>query len=208
MKLSQTISIILGANIGTTVTAWLLSLTGINGENFILRLMKPESFSPILAVVGIIMLMVNASDQKKNVGSILIGFAILMFGMDMMSGSMEGLKDSESFSRMLIMFSNPIMGIIVGTLFYSNNPVIICVGRNPSGAFTYRAIPYSTAIPIILGQNIGTTITPVLSAITGNVQAKRVAASCVYIKMIGVIIVATVFYILNAISASRLWTEI
>ncbi len=199
MKLSQTISIILGANIGTTVTAWLLSLTGINGENFILRLMKPESFSPILAVVGIIMIMVNASDQKKNVGSILIGFAILMFGMDMMSGSMEGLKDSESFSRMLIMFSNPIMGIIVGTLFTaiiqsSSASVGILQALSLTGA-----IPYSTAIPIILGQNIGTTITPVLSAITGNVQAKRVAASCVYIKMIGVIIVATVFYILNAI---------
>lgn len=199
MKLSQTISIILGANIGTTVTAWLLSLTGINGENFILRLVKPESFSPILAVIGIIMIMANSSDQKKNIGSILIGFAILMFGMDMMSGSMEGLKESESFSRMLVMFSNPVMGIIVGTLFTaiiqsSSASVGILQALSLTGA-----IPYSTAIPIILGQNIGTTITPVLSSITGNVQAKRVAASCVYIKMIGVIIVATAFYILNAI---------
>ena len=199
MKLSQTISIILGANIGTTVTAWLLSLTGINGENFILRLVKPESFSPILAVIGIIMIMANSSDQKKNIGSILIGFAILMFGMDMMSGSMEGLKESESFSRMLVMFSNPVMGIIVGTLFTaiiqsSSASVGILQALSLTGA-----IPYSTAIPIILGQNIGTTITPVLSSITCNVQAKRVAASCVYIKMIGVIIVATAFYILNAI---------
>ena len=199
MKLSQTISIILGANIGTTVTAWLLSLTGINGENFILRLVKPESFSPILAVIGIIMIMANSSDQKKNIGSILIGFAILMFGMDMMSGSMEGLKESESFSRMLVMFSNPVMGIIVGTLFTaiiqsSSASVGILQALSLTGA-----IPYSTAIPIILGQNIGTTITPVLSSIPGNVQAKRVAASCVYIKMIGVIIVATAFYILNAI---------
>lgn len=199
MKLSQTISIILGANIGTTVTAWLLSLTGINGENFILRLVKPESFSPILAVIGIIMIMANSSDKKKNIGSILIGFAILMFGMDMMSGSMEGLKESESFSRMLVMFSNPVMGIIVGTLFTaiiqsSSASVGILQALSLTGA-----IPYSTAIPIILGQNIGTTITPVLSSITGNVQAKRVAASCVYIKMIGVIIVATAFYILNAI---------
>lgn len=199
MKLSQTISIILGANIGTTVTAWLLSLTGINGENFVLRLAKPESFSPILAVVGIIMIMANLSDQKKNIGSILIGFAMLMFGMDMMSGSMEGLKESESFSRMLVMFSNPVTGIIVGTLFTaiiqsSSASVGILQALSLTGA-----IPYSTAIPIILGQNIGTTITPVLSSITGNVQAKRVAASCVYIKMIGVIIVATAFYILNAI---------
>ena len=103
MKLSQTISIILGANIGTTVTAWLLSLSGITGDSIILRLVKPESFSPVLAVIGIIMIMMNSSDKKKNIGSILIGFAILMFGMDTMSNSMEGLKDSESFSKMLIM---------------------------------------------------------------------------------------------------------
>ena len=103
MKLSQTISIILGANIGTTVTAWLLSLSGITGDSIILRLVKPESFSPILAVIGIIMIMMNSSDKRKNIGSILIGFAILMFGMDTMGSSMEGLKNSESFSKMLIM---------------------------------------------------------------------------------------------------------
>lgn len=199
MKLSQTISIIMGANIGTTVTAWLLSLSGINGANFVLRLLKPESFSPILAVIGMIMIMINASDKKKNVGSILIGFAILMFGMEMMSGSMEGLKESESFTKMLVMFSNPVMGIIFGTLFTaiiqsSSASVGILQALSLTGA-----IPYTTAIPVILGQNIGTTITPVLSAITGNVQSKRVAASCVYIKMIGVVIVAVVFYVLNAI---------
>lgn len=199
MKLSQTISIIMGANIGTTVTAWLLSLSGINGANFVLRLLKPESFSPILAVIGMIMIMINASDKKKNVGSIFIGFAILMFGMEMMSGSMEGLKESESFTKMLVMFSNPVMGIIFGTLFTaiiqsSSASVGILQALSLTGA-----IPYTTAIPVILGQNIGTTITPVLSAITGNVQSKRVAASCVYIKMIGVVIVAVAFYVLNAI---------
>lgn len=199
MKLSQTISIIMGANIGTTVTAWLLSLTGINGANFVLRLLKPESFSPILAVIGMLMIMVKASDKKKNVGSILIGFAILMFGMEMMSGSMEGLKNSESFTKMLVMFSNPVMGIIFGTLFTaiiqsSSASIGILQALSLTGA-----IPYTTAIPVILGQNIGTTITPVLSSITGNVQSKRVAASCVYIKMIGVVIVAVVFYVLNAI---------
>ena len=199
MKLSQTISIILGANIGTTVTAWLLSLSGITGDSIILRLVKPESFSPVLAVIGIIMIMMNSSDKRKNIGSILIGFAILMFGMDTMSNSMEGLKDSESFSKMLIMFQNPVMGILVGTIFTaiiqsSSASVGILQALSLTGA-----IPYSTAIPIILGQNIGTTITPVLSSLGGNVQAKRVAASCVYVKMIGVVIVATVFYILNGI---------
>lgn len=199
MKLSQTISIILGANIGTTVTAWLLSLNGITGDSILLRLFKPESFSPILAAVGIVMIMMNSSDRKKNVGSILIGFAVLMFGMETMSGSMEGLKESETFAKLLVMFQNPVAGILVGTIFTaiiqsSSASVGILQALSLTGA-----IPYSTALPIILGQNIGTTITPVLSALTGNVSSKRVAASCVYIKMIGVIIVACAFYILNGI---------
>lgn len=197
MKLGQTISIILGANIGTTVTAWLLSLTGISGESVFLKLLKPESFSPILAVIGVITMMMNTSDKKKNIGSILMGFAVLMFGMEMMSDSMSGLKDSESFSKILVMFQNPVMGILIGTIFTaiiqsSSASVGILQALSLTGA-----IPYSTAIPIILGQNIGTTITPVISSVTGNVQAKRVAAACVYIKMIGVIVVAAAFYLLN-----------
>lgn len=199
MKLSQTISIIMGANVGTTVTAWLLSMSGISGDSFFLRILKPESFTPILAVIGVIVCMVSADDKKKNVGSILIGFAILMFGMEMMSSSMSGLKDSESFSRLLVMFSNPIMGILMGTILTaiiqsSSASVGILQAMSLTGA-----IPYSTAIPIILGQNIGTTITPILSSISGNTQSKRVAISCLYIKMIGVIAVAAVFYILNHI---------
>lgn len=199
MKLSQTISIIMGANIGTTVTSWLLSLTGISGNTFWLRIFKPESFTPILAVIGIIMIMAAKSDKKKNVGSILIGFAILMFGMETMSGSMEGLKDSESFGQLLIMFSNPIMGILMGTILTaiiqsSSASVGILQALSLTGA-----IPYSTAIPIILGQNIGTTITPILSAISGNVHSKRVAISCLYIKMIGVVIVAVAFYALDGV---------
>lgn len=199
MNLSQTISIILGANIGTTVTSWLLSMTGIQGASFFLKLLKPESFSPILAIVGIIMMMASDSDRRKNIGSILIGFSLLMFGMETMSSSMEGLKDNDAFTKLLIMFANPVMGIIVGTLFTaiiqsSSASIGILQALSLTGA-----IPYSTAIPIILGQNIGTTITPVLSAISGNVQSKRVAAACVYIKMIGVIVVAVAFYVLNAI---------
>ena len=198
MKLSQTISIIMGANIGTTVTAWLLSLSGISGTSFVLRLLKPESFTPILAVIGVIMVMTSSSDRRKNTGTILIGFAILMFGMETMSGSMSGLKDSESFSNLLVMFSNPVMGILVGTILTAIiQSSSASVGILQAMALT-GAIPYSTAIPIILGQNIGTTITPILSSISGNVQAKRVAAACLYIKMIGVVIVAAAFYLLNA----------
>ena len=199
MKLSQTISIIMGANIGTTVTAWLLSLTGISGDSFFLRILKPESFTPILAVIGVIMIMAAKNDKKKNIGTILVGFAILMFGMETMSGSMEGLKESESFGRLLIMFSNPFMGIIMGTVLTaiiqsSSASVGILQALSLTGA-----IPYSTAIPIILGQNIGTTITPIISSISGNANSKRVAIACLYIKMIGVIIVALAFYLLNRI---------
>lgn len=196
MKLGQTIGIIMGANVGTTVTAWLLSLSGINGDSFWVRIFKPSSFTPVLAAVGFMMTLAS-SDSKKNMGRIFLGFAILMFGMDAMSASVEGLKNSESFSQMLLMFSNPVMGILVGTLLTA----IIQSSSASVGVLQALslsiAIPFSTAIPIILGQNIGTTITPILSSITGNTESKRVAFSCLYIKMIGVVIVGSVFYFLN-----------
>lgn len=199
MKLGQTISIIMGANVGTTVTAWLLSTTGISGDSFFIRLLKPSSFTPVLAAVGVVMTMSAASDKKKNIGTILIGFAVLMFGMETMSGSMDGLKDSPSFARMLIMFSNPVMGILSGTILTaiiqsSSASVGILQALSATGV-----IPFSTAIPIILGQNIGTTITPIISSINGNTDSKRVAMACLYIKMIGVIIVSVIFYTLHSI---------
>lgn len=199
MKLGQTISIIMGANVGTTVTAWLLSTTGINGDSFFIRLLKPSSFTPILAAVGVVMTMAAASDKKKNIGTIMLGFAVLMFGMETMSGSMDGLKDSPSFARMLIMFSNPVMGILSGTILTaiiqsSSASVGILQALSATGV-----IPFSTAIPIILGQNIGTTITPIISSINGNTDSKRVAMACLYIKMIGVIIVSVIFYTLHSI---------
>ena len=168
MKLGQTISIIMGANIGTTVTSWLLSLTGISGDNFFLRIVKPSSFTPILAAIGIIMTMVGKTDKKKDTGKILLGFAVLMFGMETMSGSMSGLKDSPAFARTMVMFKNPILGILSGTILTaiiqsSSASVGILQAMSLTGT-----IPYTTAIPIILGQNIGTTITPVISSITGN----------------------------------------
>lgn len=199
MKLGQTISIIMGANIGTTVTAWLLSLSGISGDTFWLKIFKPTSFTPILMAVGVIMTMVCKSDKKKDIGAIFVGFAVLMFGMDTMSGAMSALKDSPAFGQMLIMFSNPVMGILVGTLLTAIiQSSSASVGILQALSLTV-AIPYSTAIPIILGQNIGTTITPILSAITGNVESKRVAIACLYIKVIGVVVVCAVFYILHGI---------
>ena len=198
MKLSQTISIIMGANVGTTVTSWLLSTADIQGTATIIKLFKPESFTPILALIGLLMIMMSKKDSKKNTGTILIGFSILMFGMDAMSGAVEGLRDNQSFINILTMFSdNPIMGILVGTLFTA----IIQSSSASVGVLQALSlsciIPYSTALPVILGQNIGTTITPIISSISGNAESKRVALSCLYIKMIGVIIVAGVFYLLN-----------
>ncbi len=198
MKLSQSIAIIMGANIGTTVTAWLLSTTGISASTEWLKFLKPESFTPILAMIGIIMIMIAKTDKKKNIGAILIGFAILMFGMETMSDAMSGLKDSESFAKILVMFENPVLGILCGTILTaiiqsSSASIGILQALSLTGA-----IPMATALPVILGQNIGTTITPILSAISGNKDSKRVALSCLYIKIIGVVVVGGVFYGLHS----------
>jgi len=200
MTLKQTISIIMGANIGTTVTSWLLSTAGIDGTgSIIMKLLKPESFTPVLAVIGFIMIAMAKNDKKKNAGSILIGFAILMFGMEAMGASVEGLKENATFTNLLTMFSNnPVMGILVGTIFTA----IIQSSSASVGVLQALSlsciVPYSTAIPVVLGMNIGTTITPIISSISGNTDSKRVAVSCLYINMIGVTIVAGIFYALNA----------
>lgn len=197
MKLGQTISIIMGANIGTTVTSWLLSTADIQGTAILIRLFKPESFTPILALAGFIMTVVAKNDKKKNTGYILIGFAVLMFGMETMSGAMEGLKDNETFTRMLTVFSNPVMGILFGTVFTAIiQSSSASVGVLQALALTCN-IPFSTAIPVILGQNIGTTITPIISSFNANAESKRTAMSCLYIKVIGVVIVAGGFYALD-----------
>lgn len=200
MKLSQTISIIMGANIGTTVTSWLLSTADIKGTAMLFKLLKPESFTPVLAVVGLIMTMTAKNDKKRDTGSILIGFAVLMFGMNTMSSSVSGLRDNKAFTNILTMFSNnPIMGVLVGTAFTAIiQSSSASVGVLQALALTCN-IPYSTAIPVILGQNIGTTITPIISAVSGNTESRRVAISCLYIKMIGVVIVMAAFYLLDNI---------
>ena len=209
MTLKQTISIIMGANIGTTVTSWLLSTAAIDGTgSLIMKLLKPESFTPVLAVIGFLMIAMAKNDKKKNAGSILIGFAILMFGMEAMGASVEGLKDNPAFTNLLTMFSNnPIMGILVGTIFTA----IIQSSSASVGVLQALSlsciVPYSTAIPVVLGMNIGTTITPIISSISGNTDSKRVAFSCLYIKMIGVAAVAGIFYALNAFVGFDFITE-
>jgi len=208
MNLGQTISTIMGANIGTTVTSWLLSLSSLSGESFFIKMLKPTSFTPILAIIGVIMQMAGKKDRHKYIGLILIGFSVLIFGMDAMSEAVSGLKDSETFARILIMFQNPIMGILTGTILTaiiqsSSASVGILQALSITGT-----ISFSTAFPIILGQNIGTTITPILSAISGNTASKRVATSCLYIKMIGVIIVTVVFYALHAIIGFAIMDDI
>ena len=199
MRLGQTLGIIMGANVGTTVTAWLLSLSGISGDVWWIELFKPSSFTPILAAIGFVLTAMGKDSKKKGIGTILLGFAVLMFGMDAMSGAMSGLKDSEAFAQALIMFENPILGIITGTLLTAIiQSSSASVGILQALALT-GTIPWSVAIPIILGQNIGTTITPIISSISGNTDSKRVALACLYIKMIGVVIVAVAFYVINAI---------
>ena len=207
MKLAQTVSIIMGANLGTTVTAWILSLSGINGESFFLRLLKPSSFTPVLAMIGIILSFTAKRDKQKDIGSILLGFSVLMFGMETMSASMAGLKDSPVFASLLVMFSNPVMGILAGFLLTaviqsSSAAVGVLQALSITGA-----INFATALPIVLGANVGAAITPMLSAINGNTNAKRVAALCMEIKLISVAILAGGFYAANAIFGFSVMSE-
>ena len=199
MSLTQTIATIMGANVGTTVTAWILSTTGIGGSLWWLKLLKPESFTPVLAVIGVVMIMMAKSEKKRNIGSILVGFAVFMFGMESMSDAMSGLKDNDKFAEILVMFENPVLGILAGTILTaiiqsSSASVGILQALSLTGA-----IPMSTAIPVILGQNIGTTITPLLASISANRDSKRVAISCLYIKIIGVVIFTVIFYAIHAV---------
>ncbi len=197
MPLSRAIGIIMGANIGTTVTAWILSLAGIESSNFFIQLLKPTSFSPVLAVIGIVLLMFSKKEKKKNIGNILIGFAILMFGMDTMSGAVEPLADEPAFTNILLMFSNPILGVMAGAVLTaviqsSSASVGILQALCMTGS-----VKYSTALPIIMGQNIGTCITAILSAIGANRNAKRAASVHLLFNLIGTTLFLCVFYTLN-----------
>lgn len=199
MQLSQSVGIIMGANIGTTVTSWILSMTGISGSNVIVSLLKPSSFSPILAVIGIILTMVaKDNDKKKDIGSILLGFAILMFGMETMSSAVAPLADNEKFTSILTMFSNPILGMLAGLILTAIiQSSSASVGILQALCLT-GAVSYSTAIPIIMGQNIGTCVTAIISSIGANKNARRASMIHLYFNMIGTVIFMVVFYSLNS----------
>lgn len=199
MKLTQSIGIIMGANIGTTVTAWILSLTGLEGDGLLVRLLKPESFTPVLAVIGIVLLLFVKRGRKKDIGSTLLGFAVLMFGMSMMSSSVKGLADVPAFQDLLLMFQNPIFGVLVGAVVTaviqsSSASVGILQALSATGKITYGA-----AIPIILGQNIGTCATALISCIGANKNAKRAAMVHLYFNLIGTALFLALFYGLNAL---------
>lgn len=199
MKLSQAIGVIMGANIGTTVTSWILSLTGIQGESIFVRLLKPSSFTPILAAIGIILYMSGKNSKKKDIGGIFLGFAVLMFGMEAMSGAVEPLADVPEFTSMLTMFKNPLLGVLVGAVLTaviqsSSASVGILQALSVTGAFTYQAV-----IPIIMGQNIGTCVTAMLSAVGANRSAKRTAFVHLYFNIIGATVFMVLYFSLNAL---------
>ena len=199
MKLRQAVGIIMGANIGTTITSWILSLTGIQSDNFIIQMFKPTSFSPVLAIIGVVFILFINDSKKKDIGSIFIGFAILMYGMDMMSSAVKPLAEVPEFTSLLLKFSNPLLGVVAGALLTAViQSSSASVGILQALCLT-GAVPFSAAIPIIMGQNIGTCITAILSAIGAKKNAKRAAAVHLYFNLIGTAIFMIVFYLVNAL---------
>lgn len=199
MELSRAIGVIMGANIGTTATAWILSLTGIDGDSLIVNLLKPSSFAPVLAVIGVFLLLFSKSDKRKNIGGIIAGFGILMMGMEFMSDSMSGLADNQQFTSILLKFSNPVLGILAGMILTaiiqsSSASVGILQALSLTGA-----VSFGTAFPIVLGQNIGTCVTALIASVGTNKNAKRAAMAHLYFNIIGVVLAVALFYGGNAI---------
>ena len=199
MTLKQSISIIMGANIGTTVTAWILSLGGISGDNIVMKLLKPTSFTPVLALIGIVFMMFAKSGKKKDIGTILLGFATLMFGMHEMSSAVSGLSKIPEFQNLFIMFKNPILGVIVGAILTaviqsSSASVGILQALSATGAVSYGA-----AIPIIMGQNIGTCVTALLSSVGTNKNARRASMIHLMFNVIGTVVWLIAFSLISSI---------
>lgn len=197
MKLSQAIGIIMGANIGTTITSWILSLSGIESTNFFMKMLKPSSFAPVLALIGVALIMFSKKEKKKDVGMILVGFGILMVGMDTMSAAVKPLADVPAFTNLFVMFTNPILGMIVGAVLTaiiqsSSASVGILQALCVTGSVSYGA-----ALPIIMGQNIGTCITAMLSSVGANKNAKRAALVHLYFNLIGTTVFMLGFYAIN-----------
>ena len=208
MSLKQAINVIMGANVGTTVTAWLLSLTGIDSGNTFIQLLKPSSFTPILALIGIILIMMpNSNSKKKDTATILLGFATLMFGMEIMSGAVAGLKNVPEFRNILTMFSNPILGVVAGAVLTaiiqsSSASVGILQALSSTGA-----INFGSAIPIIMGQNIGTCVTALISSVGTNRNARRTSIVHLSFNIIGTIILLVLFCAAKAIFDLSFFTE-
>ena len=199
MKLHQACTVIMGANVGTTVTSWILSLSGIQGESFAVRLMKPTSFSPVLALIGVVLYLFNKRDRAKNTGAALVGFAILMFGMETMSGAVKPLADVPAFTGLFTLFTNPVLGVLVGALLTaviqsSSASVGILQALSATGAVTY-----ASAIPIIMGQNIGTCVTALISSVGANRNARRAAFIHLYFNVIGVAVFLMAYLAVNAL---------
>lgn len=199
MALSDSIAIIMGANVGTTVTAWILSLAGVSGDNFFVQMLKPSSFTPILALVGVILYMFVKDSKKRDIGMILLGFCVLMFGMETATDAVSGLKDVPEFTRLFVMFENPILGLLVGMLLTAIiQSSSASVGILQALCITGQ-VSVAAAFPIILGQNIGTCITAIISSIGANKNARRAATVHLNFNLFGSIIMMTIFYIGNAI---------
>lgn len=199
MQLGQTIGVIMGSNIGTTLTAWILSLTGIESDNFFMNMLKPMNFSPIIALVGVITIMGAKRSRKKDVGSIMVGFSVLMYGMYIMSQAVSPLADMPEFATLLVAFKNPILGVIVGAVFTGIiQSSAASVGILQALSLT-GTISFGMAIPIIMGQNIGTCVTAILSSIGVNRSAKRVAAVHISFNLIGTFVCLILFYGLHSI---------
>ena len=204
MRLEQVVGIIMGANIGTTITSWLLSLTGLSGDSFILWLLNPSTFSPILALVGIVLMLFSQKERRQITGRVLLSFALLMFGMSVMGDSVKPLADSPTFANLLVMFRNPILGVLVGAVFTgiiqssaATVGVLIALAAALSGSDS--PITYGVALPIVLGSNIGTCVTALISCIGAGKNARRSAMVHLYFNTIGTILFLVVFYALNAI---------
>ncbi|MDY4105404.1 MAG: Na/Pi cotransporter family protein [Oscillospiraceae bacterium] len=199
MTLHQAINVIMGANVGTTVTAWLLSLTGISGDNLFVQLLKPKSFTPVLALVGIVFYMFSKKPGRKDTGMILLGFATLMTGMEAMTGAVSGLRNVPEFQNILVMFSNPVLGVFAGALLTaiiqsSSASVGILQALASTGQITY-----ATAVPIIMGQNIGTCVTAMISSVGTNKNARRTAVVHLLFNIIGTAVWLAVFCAVKAL---------
>lgn len=207
MTLHQAVGIIMGANIGTTATSWILSLAGLESSNFFIRMLKPDFFSPVLGVIGIFLYLFAKREKRKNLGGILLGFAVLMIGMEAMSSAVAPLKEIPAFTNLFLMFSNPIAGMLVGA-------VLTAIIQSSSASIgilqalcATGAVPYASAIPIIMGQNIGTCATAMISASRSSKNAKRAAFIHLYFNLIGTVLFMLVFYGLHGIHPFAFMTE-